>query len=186
MGIFVAAEIDFPVDIIKAVMRPTEEEMYSSEIYHTYYSKQNNTLSQFCENSRVIKHNSEMPKRISGIVEAFNRSDKLILFYNQIQYSTGLDLAMTLGTAYNKPILIINGNGKMELIHNKEKKNYTISEFYNLKSSCKKVVNSELINYTLSDITNKNYDLTNAKNKLSNHYDKLKQYKISRQIIVLE
>lgn len=186
MGIFVAVEIGFPVDIIKNVMTPIGEEMYSSEIYHTYYSKQNNTLGQICENSRVIKHNSEMPKRISGIVEAFNRSEKLILFYNQIQYSTGLDLAMTLGTAYNKPILLINGNGKIELIHNKEKKNYTTFEFYNLKSSCKKVVNSELINYTLSDIVNKNYNLVYAKNKLSNHYDKLKQHKISRQIIKLE
>ena len=174
LKVFYATEINFPVNIVEKEFNKYDEET-------TYMYSFNSIANNICrsiattKNIRVIMHDCSDENKISGIIEILNNCNIVILFYDEIQYNTGLDLIKKCCIAYKIPIKIINSNTCYKRFNSFPKPLYTIRN-----------IDYRKINYIREENVNKFYDKKEALFNLMVNYDKVSMKKKSRQICLLE
>ena len=184
---FIAIEENFSFEIIKKLFYNMKKA--ENTIIHTFYSKSNNlvraelTMLGF----RVIVHSDTDSKNINGIIEGLNLSGKIMLFYNYITYTNGLDLIYSIGLKYNKPILVISEDNKTKLFYNSKLEiNNCIEKFINFKCSKKTNINYELINYNRIIPVRGSYNRNKMLFKLMTTYDKINENRQNNKIVLID
>lgn len=169
-----ATERNFPVKILEDEITKYDEE---TTYMYSFNSIGNNVAKSIAttKNIRVIIHDCSDNNRISGIIEILNNCNIVILFYDEIQYNTGLDLIKKCCIAYKIPIKIINSNG-----HNKRFNSFP-KPLYSVRN-----IDYRKINYTREENINNLYDKKEALFNIMVNYDKINARKKSKQIRLLE
>lgn len=169
-----ATERNFPVKILEDEITKYDEE---TTYMYSFNSIGNNVAKSIAttKNIRVIMHDCSDNNRISGIIEILNNCNIVILFYDEIQYNTGLDLIKKCCIAYKIPIKIINSNG-----HNKRFNSFP-KPLYSVRN-----IDYRKINYTREENINNLYDKKEALFNIMVNYDKINARKKSKQIRLLE
>jgi|LauGreDrversion4_2_1035121.scaffolds.fasta_scaffold167083_2 hypothetical protein len=190
--IFVASQANFPDRIIRSTMIKLSKliDTDNSPIVYTYYSKQGNTIQKYCSENdiRVIKMSNNDKKGIDGIITGINLSNSIILFYNHVEYSTGLDLIFKIGITFNIPTLVYSQHRKLPLIfYNGDaiEGNNNLNKIALFKPpKVKKTINGFLINYTITK-EEPILNLEKSKETLANNYRKILEMKKRREIILI-
>lgn len=168
-----ACESNFPVSVIEAELSKIPEDSY----LYTFHSAGNSIVKSLATSLdfRVIVINCDEQKKISGIVEILNFCNSVILFYNEIQYSNGLDLIKTICLGYKIPLRIVRSNCVSVSYNN-----------YPRPSTKERNIDYRKINYVREENINTKYDKTASLFNLMSNYDRASAKKKSRSVIRID
>lgn len=168
------SELKFPTTIIE-----NEFSKYDNDTTYMYSfnSVGNNIAKSIATNNniRVIMSDCSDTNRISGIIELLNRCNIVLLFYDEIQYSTGLDLIKQCCIVYKIPLKIINSNNDSKKFNSYPKPKLSVRN-----------IDYRKINYKREENKNDLYDKEVALFKIMTSYDRISSKKKSKQIRLLE
>lgn len=169
-----AAEFKFPTNIIeKEFGKYSEDNTY----LYSFNSIGNNVAKSIATNNnlRVVMHDCSDANKISGIIELLNNCNIVVLFYDEIQYNTGLDLIKQCSIVYKIPIKIINSNNETKKFNNFPKPKYSLRN-----------IDYRKINYKREENINDLYDKQTVLFNIMSNYERFNSKKKSRQICLLE
>ena len=171
MKFFCASEYGFPGDCIREVI---SSKVAAEDYVYSFHSSPNEIIRRCCSefDIRCQFVNNSTEQGIDGIIKQFNICNKVILFYNNIEYGTGLDLLFKFCLKYKKPLILVNG--KMKITN------------YKSKTITNEKVKIEDIHYTRGRYINDKYDEDTALFKLKTSYNNINEKKLKRRTILLK
>lgn len=171
MKIFCASEFGFPEDYIRKVI---SSKLTEDDYVFSFHSSPNEIIRKCCSEFDIrcqfVSNSTE--QSVDGIVKQFNSCSKVILFYNNIEYGTGLDLLFRLCLKYKKSLILLHGKMKIS--------NFKSRDTTNTK------VKIEDIHYMRTRYINDRYDRQNALFNLMVNYDNIHAKRLKRRTILLK